>query len=176
MDDFFSFVSKAVIIIPIIIVILSLMFKFGQSKTDRTLPAGRQVNPTPTTIQIAQNNSFKFDFKGPIVCDNLFIKDKKVFYKNKTSNYLLNGDCLYIWIDEKINGEKKCGLTNYVNMAENYFGPFNINDFVNNNLVKEFIKDKNIDVQKILSSCRREEIKDDLIFEVPKKVIFKNKK
>lgn len=169
MDDFFSFVSKAVIIIPIVVVILSLMIKFNQSKTGL-------INPTPTTIQIAQNNSFKLDLKGPIVCGNLFIKDKKVLYKNKMTNYLLTGDCLYIWQEGKINGEKKCGLTNYLNIAENYLGPLNINDLINNNLVKDFIKDKSININDVISSCKKGGIKDDSIFSVPEKVLFSNKK
>ncbi|MCR4313314.1 MAG: hypothetical protein NUV58_03635, partial [Candidatus Roizmanbacteria bacterium] len=71
---FFSFVSKAVLIIPIFIIIVSLFFKFNQ-------PTQGLINQTPTvipTISITQNNSFKFDLKGPIVCDSLFIQDKKV--------------------------------------------------------------------------------------------------
>lgn len=171
LDDFFSFVSKAVIIIPIIVVIISLFLKFSSTKTPSNI--NNYSTPTPIT-QLSQNNSFKFDLKGPIVCDNLFIKDKKFLYKNKTTNYLLNSDCVYIWEEGKLNGEKKCGLTNYVNMAENYSGFFNINDLINNNLVKEFIKDKNINVTNILNSCKREEIKDVSIFEIPKKIIFKS--
>lgn len=169
LDSFFSFVSKAVIIIPIFVLIISLFLKFNQSKTGL-------INQAPTAIPTIQNNAFKFDLKGPIVCDALFIKDKKILLKNKSVNYLLNGDCLYIWEERKINGEKKCGLTNYVNIAENYLGFLNINDLVNNNLVKDFIKDKNIDLTNIVKSCKKEEIKNDSIFEIPGKVLFSNKK
>ncbi len=176
MDDFFSFVSKAVIIIPIVIVILSLMFKFGQSKTGLVNPKMGLINQAPTEIPIAQNNFINFDFKGPIVCDALFIQDKKILFKNKTTNYLLNGDCLYTWEIGKLNGEKKCGLSNYVSMAENYLGFLDVEDLASNNLVKEFIKDKNIDLTSVVKSCEREEIKDFSIFEVPEKVLFGNKK
>ncbi|TRZ51308.1 hypothetical protein D4R99_04580 [bacterium] len=148
MDDFFSFISKAVIVIPIAVVIISLFLKFGQPKTGLTLPAGRQVNQTPTMIipskipiaQIKQNNSFKFDLIGPIVCNNLFIKDKKVFYKNNQDNYLLNGDCLYQWQTGKFSGEKKCGLSVYINLAKSYSGLLNINDLVNNSMVASLTK------------------------------------
>ncbi|HEX7542569.1 MAG TPA: hypothetical protein VF385_00595, partial [Patescibacteria group bacterium] len=77
---------------------------------------------------------------------------------------------------DKVNGENKCGLTNYVNMAENYLGLLNIDDLVNNNLVKDFIKDKNIDLMSVTKSCKREEIKNDSIFKIPGKVLFSNKK
>lgn len=171
MDDFFSFVSKAVIIIPIFILIISLFIKFN---TPRKITLLTLLTPTPVKIPTIKPE-FKFDFKGPIICNNLFIKDKKVLLKNKLINYLLNGDCLYIWETGKLGGEKKCGLTNYVNMAENYLGFLNINNLVNNNLVKEFIKDKNINIQSLLSSCKRGEIKDGPTFEIPVKVLFKTK-
>lgn len=173
MDDFFSYVSKAVIVIPIFILIISLFFKFNTPKNRLDLPAGRQVNQAPTIKPIAQNNSFKFDLKGPILCDNLFIKDKKVLLKNKITNYLLNGDCLYIWEAGKSTGEKKCGLSNYVSMAENYLGFLSINDLINNDLVKDKIKNKDIDLNAAVKSCKRGEIKDKSIFEIPKKIIFK---
>jgi hypothetical protein len=181
LDNFFSYVSKAVIIIPIVVVVLSLMFKFGQTKTGRinskmgsTLPTGRQVNQAPTTISTAKDNSIKFDLKGPIVCNNLFIKDKKILFKNKLINYLLNGDCFYTWETEKLNGKKECGLKNYISIVENYLGSLNINDLVNNNLIKEFIENKDININEVINSCKKGEIKDDSIFEIPKKIIFKS--
>lgn len=176
MDDFFSFVSKAVLIIPIFILIISLFLKFNQPKKRFDLPTGRQVNQIPTIIPVTKKNDFKFNLQGPIVCNNLFIKNKKVFFKNKTTNYLLNGDCLYIWETGKITGEKKCGLSNYINLAGNYLGFFSTDDLVNNNLVKEFIKDKNINLTDVIKSCKQEEIKNTSIFGIPKEVSFIDKK
>ena len=175
LDNFFSFISKAVIIIPIFVLIISLFLKFNQSKTDLTNSKTGLINQAPTTISTLQNNGFKFDLKGPIVCDNLFIKNKKILLKNKTANYLLNGDCLYIWETGKISGEKKCQLTNYVNMAENYLGLLSVDDLINSNLIQDKIKDKNIDLAKIIKSCKREEIKDETIFKIPKKILFEQK-
>lgn len=171
LDTFFSFVSKAVIIIPIFVLIISLFLKINTPKNSASL-----LSPaTPTTIPIVQNSTFKFDLKGPIVCDTLFIQDKKIFFKNKLTNYLLKDDCFYIWETGKFNGERKCNLSNYINMAENYLGFFNINDLVDNNLVKNFIKNKNINVESVVKSCKREVIKDKNIFEIPRQVLFKNK-
>jgi hypothetical protein len=175
MDDFFSFVSKAVIVIPIFILIISLFLKFNQPKTGLINPKTGLVNQTPTEIPITKNNSFKFDLKGPIVCNDLFIQNKKVLFKNKTTNYLLNGDCLYIWETGKTKGEKKCQLSNYVNMAENYLGFLSTNDLINNSLIKDKIKNKDIDLAKIVKSCRRGEIKDKMIFEIPSKIFFEVK-
>ncbi|MDO8741705.1 MAG: hypothetical protein Q7J11_01005, partial [Candidatus Roizmanbacteria bacterium] len=106
---------------------------------------------------------------------NLFIKNKKILFRNKLTNYLLNGDCLYSWDEGKLSGEKQCGLSNYVNMAGSYLGSLNINDIVNNNLIKSFIANKNIDLTSVVKSCKREEIKDESIFEIPEKILFKIK-
>lgn len=161
MDDFFSFVSKAVIIIPIFVLIISLFLKFNQPKTGL-------INPKMGLV-----NDFKFNLQGPIVCDSLFIQNKKVLLKNKTINYLLNGDCLYIWETGKTIGEKKCQLTNYVNMAENYLGLLSVDDLINNNMIQDKIKDKNIDLVRIIKSCKKEEIKDNSMFDIPVKILFK---
>ncbi|MEK7597908.1 MAG: hypothetical protein AAB441_04660 [Patescibacteria group bacterium] len=173
LDSFFSFVSKAVIVIPIFILIISLFLKFGQLKKSTTssndIYEGRS-RPTPTIV--AKNNSFKFDLKGPIICDNLFIQNKKISFKNKRINYLLNGDCLYTWETGKFNGEKKCGLSSYVNLAETYLGFMSVDDLINNNIVKDKIKNKDIDLAKVIGSCKREKIKDKTIFEIPNRIIF----
>ncbi len=176
MDDFFSFVSKAVMVIPIFILIISLFLRFNQPKNGLTNPKTGLVNQTPTKIPITKKSDFKLNLQGPIVCDNLFIQNKKVLLKNETANYLLNGDCLYIWETGETNGEKKCNLSNYVNMAENYLGFFNINDLISNNLVKEFVKDKDINLTDVIKSCKNEKIKDVSIFGIPKEVLFSDKK
>lgn len=143
MDDFFSFISKAVIIIPIIIVILSLMFKFGQSKTGR-------INPTPTTILIAQNNSFKFDFKGPYKCSYKDDKiEAKIYIKNKNVLAEVNKE-----------GEiKKYLLTPYVSIMENMLKS-NISGI--ENMASQYMKRK-IDIKEILDSCKKEDF-DEKIF------------
>lgn len=163
-SDFFSFVSKAVIVLPIFIVIISLFIKFSVPKKSATI--SNTIIPTVTQ---------KFDLKGPIVCESLFIQDKKVFLKNKSTNYLLNGDCLYIWDEGKTSGERKCSLSSYISMAENYLGIFDIENIINNNLVKDFIKDKDIDLKEITQSCQRKAIKDNSIFNIPERVLFKLK-
>ncbi|VVA44449.1 conserved hypothetical protein [Candidatus Roizmanbacteria bacterium] len=176
MDDFFSFISKTVIIIPIFILIISLFLKFNQPKKSTTtlnnLYEGQSLL-TPTTITTVNNNSFKFDLQGPIVCENLFIQNKKILLKNKLTNYLLNGDCLYIWESGKANGEMRCSLSNYIKMAESYLGNFNIGDLVTNNLMKDLINNKDINLESVVKSCKREAIKDSSIFNIPTKVLFK---
>jgi len=169
LSTFFSFVSKAVLIIPIFILVISLFLKFSSPKNLIT------DNSSTSTILPTIKTEFKFNLKGPIVCDSLFIKDKKILLKNKSINYLLNGDCLYIWDTGKLNGEKKCGLSSYVSLAETYLDFMSVDDLINNNLIKDKIKNKDIDLAKVVKSCRRGDIKDKTIFEIPKKILFTNK-
>ncbi|MEK7177362.1 MAG: hypothetical protein AAB705_00875 [Patescibacteria group bacterium] len=168
LHSFFSYVSKVVLIIPIFILVIALFFKFNQPKNSIT---NNLITPTVVPTIKAE---FKFDLNGPIICENLFIQDKKVLLKNKSTHYLLNGDCLYIWETGKFNGEKKCDLSNYINMAENYLGFLSIDDLLHNSLIKDKIKNKDIDLAKVLKSCKRGGIKDKTIFEIPKKVVFKS--
>lgn len=173
LDGFFLFISKEVIIIPVFILIISLFLKFNQTKTglNNQIPKVETSNLGVST----KNDSFKFNLKGPIVCEALFIKDKKILLKNKITNYLLNGDCLFTWETGKLIGIKKCGLSNYIDMAESYLGFLSVDDLINNNLVKDKIKNKDIDLAKVIKSCKREEIKDKNIFEIPKKILFEVK-
>lgn len=175
LDSFFSYVSKAVLVVPIIIIVVALVFKFNNS-TKPALVAEITPTPTPTVVaKLTQNNDLKFDLTGPITCQNLSIKNRKIYYKNSQTNYLLSGDCLYQWQTGKYTGEKKCGLTGYIGLAESYLSSMNINDLINNSMVAGLAKNKGIDLANILNSCKRGEIKDESIFEIPKQVLFKNK-
>ena len=153
LDNFFSFISKAVIIIPIIVFVFSLMFKFGQSKTDLTLPTGRQVNQTPTIIPsiipIAQNNFIKFDFKGPYKCSYKDDKiEAKIYIKNKNVLAEVNKD----------REIKKYLLTPYVSIVENML---NSNFSGIENMASQYMKRK-IDIKEILNSCKKEDFNEKI--------------
>ena len=145
LDSFFSYDSKAVIIIPIIIVVLSLMFKFGQSKTGL-------INQTPTITPIAQNNSFNFDFKGPYKCSYKDDKiEAKIYIKNKNVLAEVNKD-----------GEiKKYLLTPYVSIVENMLKS-NISSI--ENMASQYMKRK-IDIKEMIDSCKKENF-DEKIFDI----------
>ncbi len=142
MDDFFSFISKAVIIIPIVVVILSLMFKFGQLKTGR-------INPTPTEISISKNYAFKFDFKGPYKCSYKDDKiEAKIYIKNKNVLAEVNKD-----------GEiKKYLLSPYVSIVENML---NSNFSGIENIANQYMKRK-INIKEILNSCKKEDFNEKI--------------
>jgi len=146
LDDFFSFVSKAVIIIPISIFVFSLMFKFGQSKTGLINQKTGLINQAPTEIPIAQNNSIKFDLNGPYHC----------IYKNNTQNFeaFIKNKNILLKITQN-NSEKKYLLTSYVPMIENLFKQ-------DISRLQSMANQYNIDLKKALDSCQKEDIKDSV--------------
>ena len=63
MDEFFSYVSKGVIIIPIVIIVLSLLIKFNQNNqpSSKTMTViSPTITATPTII-----NKINIDLNGP---------------------------------------------------------------------------------------------------------------
>ncbi|OGK52903.1 hypothetical protein A2970_00415 [Candidatus Roizmanbacteria bacterium RIFCSPLOWO2_01_FULL_44_13] len=160
MDKFFSNVSKYIIFVPIVITVLALIFKFGQ--TSKTI--GQMVNkitPTPTTA----SKKINIDLNGPYQClykDNegeyaVYIKNKQVLAnvktKSDTDKYFFDGDCLYA------DGVKKmCNLSPYLSLFEGAVGN---NRALLNNLVGPYIK-TGVDVEEILKTCKKEDFKDSV--------------
>lgn len=139
LDRIFSFGSKAVIIIPIVIVLLSLLFKFGRTSN----PSSNRQLVTPA-VTVSPANKLNIDFNGPLVCrykDNnqeydLFVKNRKVTLEIKagglTKKYDLSS---YLSLVEgMING----GSTNLDSLASQYLG-------------------KNVSFEELLKTCKKED-------------------
>ncbi|MEK7633930.1 MAG: hypothetical protein AAB437_03745 [Patescibacteria group bacterium] len=139
MDDFFSFISKTVIIIPVVVIILSLMFKFNQSKSGL-------INQTPTVIPIIPSiiNKIPIDLIGPWFCHyqdgqkqyDLFIKNKNVVLQVKENNQ-----------------SKKYDLSPYIPYAEGLLKT----DIANIQSMVNQYSGRKIDVKKALDSCKKGE-------------------
>lgn len=142
LDNFFSYVSKAVILIPIFIFIFALIFKFNQSKPNDIYP---KTSPTVFVSPIPSSASkIPIDLIGPWICHyrqgqkqyDLSISNKKVVLQVKENNQ-----------------SKKYDLSSYVPYAEGLLKT----DIANiQNLVNQYFGQK-IDVKKILDSCKKGE-------------------
>ncbi len=189
MEDFFHFISRFVIVVPIIVVVAAIFIKFGSP--DYKSYSVSLPTPTAKLAVSSANTNIKIDLKGPFICKfsskdatiSAFIKDKKIstkfVEKNLAQNYLLKDDCLYIWNEGSFSGEKTCGLTNYVNLAESLISSnlLDINTIFNylNKFGETPSLMKNpVDLKNLLNSCKKEEITDVKIFELPNNVLFKN--
>ena|SRR3989344_7482061 len=140
LDRFFSFVSKAVIVIPIVILILSLLFKFNQ--TNNPVSSNNQL-VAPTSI-IAPANKLNIDFNGPLICRyknnnqeyDLFVKNRKVVLELKTAGQTKKYDLSsYLpFIEGMLNN----GSANLDSLASQYLG-------------------KKVNFETLLKTCKKED-------------------
>lgn len=176
MDDFFYYVSKLVIVIPIFLIISGIFLKFSQlnKKTSiKIIPTPKNIFISPTPIRRELN----LDLKGPFVCEfsnnqstiSAFIKDKKIFVRkinySEVDNFLLNNDCVYFWKEGKFTGEKYCGVSSYLSILETF--PSLLFNFKNLGF-EEF------QFSEIKDFCQKKQIDNEKIFEIPVKILFKN--
>src|SRR3989339_1145389 len=84
MDDFFSVVSKGVIIIPIVILVLSLLMKFNQ-KTDRAYLIPTIAPTVAKKINLDLNGSFDCQYENNGQKYYLSVKNKKIDLKITTA-------------------------------------------------------------------------------------------
>ena len=167
-DSFFHFTSKLIIIIPLIVIITSFFLRFNQRKELNF----RKVFPTLTIIPTKTTSSFNFNLNGPLICKtqkkdssiSAYIKDKKIFAvqqgDNEVDYFLLRDDCFYWWKKGVYSGEMICGVGSYFDQL----------------LQLALVQINNLNLYSLSDSCRKEEIKDDKIFEIPSEILFKNTK
>lgn len=202
LDSLFQILSRVIIIVPLVAILIALILKLSgnQNLTINSL----QSAPTPTKIQSnplsnlpqsfkMSSDSAKFNLQGPLICSYItdsasmsaYIKDKRVlfkaFEKNSTQNILLKDDCIYIWQMGNFSGEKICGISQYVGLAESFlsigiFDPSLILNSVGKVIPIPSLPAGQDSIKTLLNSCRNESIPKAVQFAVPNNILFKNKK
>lgn len=201
LDDFFHSVSRFILVIPIIVVVIAIFLKLTDGATQQKGFKEYSLTPTPTKSQniidsLNMSNkstpSAKFNLVGPLTCSftaesanvNAYVKAKKIYIKmdekNILSNYLLNGDCVYIWKNGIYSGEKVCGISQQVSIVEGLLASgFLDPNMIFGSLSKLFnlpsVGDSQDILESAMSSCKNEEIPASIKFDIPKNVLFKNK-
>ncbi|MEK7070730.1 MAG: hypothetical protein AAB966_02895 [Patescibacteria group bacterium] len=182
--DFMHLISKLVIVIPIVAIIIALLLKqeFKQ-------PALPQVQPTKQSVSVTPGTTVQIDLNKEYVCQNkektAYIKNKKLHLisqnKNGSTIQLLSGDCLYSWKKGSFSGEKTCGLSGYISTMETIsrMGLMSTDAMIDTAL--EFTKQtgfmgSKVSIQTFLKTCKEEKVQNVKVFEVPKEVLFRNKK
>ena len=187
-NNIMTLISRAVIIIPLAIILVAVMIKFNQP--DNNYPLTKiSLSPSPVLFptQVASAEA-KLDLHGPYICSyqdkdssiSAYIQNQQILVKinqNKsTQNLLVKDDCYYSWSNLKTKGEKKCGgITQIMSLVNIMLGMNNLNL----SSFASYLSDKNLNVsqsqfQAILNSCRKEEIKNNQ-FILPKSVTFSQK-
>lgn len=177
--EFFHGFSRIFIVIPIVILVAGLIIRFNQNKPQGLSYKTNQIVSPTKKINTSVIN---LNLKGPFICNfsskeatiSGYIKNSKVYAQIKkqkeTTNIILNDDCIYVWMEKSFDGQKFCGLKQYISMIGN-------NSALLSNLLsnQSMFPKKTIDIQSVVNSCRKEEIQDERVFELPKNVLFKNK-
>lgn len=190
-------ISKAVIIFPIAIVIISLFLRFTTPPSKKVV--GKNIiTPTITKEEVdslmnilekKDVDSDELDLKGPWICDfsskgasiSASIKDKKIFVKtereNLTSNLLISGDCYYEWQKDMFEGKKTCGISSFISIFETMtnFGLISydaIFPYISQLAVGDSISTDEADIKRMTDSCEKQVV-DDIVFEIPKNINFK---
>ncbi len=179
--EFFHGFSRIFIVIPIVILIVGLFIRFNQnSQKNQSYIASKKTLPSAApalTNKTTKLTNAEINLKGPFVCQfsskeatvSGYIKDNKAYGKiekqSETTNVLLNDDCLYIWERVSYAGEKICGLKPYISMI----GSLPLATVLGKSSIIPIKTDM---ISSILNSCKKEEVRDEKIFEVPKGVKF----
>ena len=197
-QEFFRISSRVALVIPVAAVIIALAMRYHVfDRNEPVLPATKQIAqaalPTPaisSTASAVISSPRSLNFSGDIVCGygdieasiSALKKNNNILFRKKTrkgtGNYLVNGDCLYVWEQGAYGGQKVCGIGQYVGMAQSLFssGLIDVNTFMKflpqglSAAPTGTVSAPNINA--LLATCVNREVSDPKIFEVPKYVVF----
>jgi len=186
-------ITRFVIFLPLIIVIIFLFFN-SRSRGENY----GAISPTQTLTQTPENNLLntasgikpvtsngKLDLIGPTVCaykdekssTTAYIKNKNIYAKQVSSKssteFILKGDCVYIWGKDSVSGQKICGVSQYLGIFEMlssmpFFDLKAIVPALLGGTTGVEIPDKLPDLDKV---CKKGEV-DEKLFTIPEGVAF----
>ncbi len=196
-ENIFHFLSKIVIVIPIVVVVLAFFMKMNGKLEQQTnvrrnpaLYASPFVTQKPAQLAAPKNSSSsaQFNLKGPLVCNYIdkeaslsaSIKNKNIYVKMSdsklTQHILVKGDCLYKWEIGKKTGEKVCKIGKFLDMFDS-LSSLGLVDL--DAMFGELSKAKPSttitppSMKKMTESCKKIEVKDE-IFTLPTTITFKD--
>lgn len=197
LHNVFFYLSRVVILVPLVVIVIALIFKFNQSFVSDNIEKDPPIQTPPVTSKIKKESTptpstdeVKFDLQGPMECAfispvttmSAFIKNRQISVemrnKGTIEKFLVTGDCLYKWEKSSFSGKKICGISPILSLAETLagFSPFGIG-----NLFK-MLPQIGIDssqstneavLDSLFQSCKKKEVEDNHFY-IPKNILFKN--
>ncbi len=189
-------ISRFIIFLPLILVLAFLFFNSLSRKENYGVnpqvpvisqqPANNSVNSNDTLM--SENSGQKLDLQGPTVCtykdgttdSTAYIKNKNIYAKQisskSTTEFILKGDCVYIWEKDSSNGQKICGVSQYLDLLTMFSSTplFDLNTIVPMLLGGKTdleVPEKIPDLDKV---CKKGEV-DENLFNIPTNIDFKVK-
>ena len=165
-----NFVSQWKVIIPLAVVVLLWVFwplpkpvLENNSQGTQTLESGTIKNEVAITSLFGAKKKLRCSIESATAV----IDDTKIAAtftdKNKQNRVVFDGDCLYRWSDGSASGERSCGLKSYIPL---------LSQFVSNDSLQKLFPQSN----ELASACKEISKVEPKVFDVPKTVLFKNKK
>jgi len=191
--DHLHTITRFVIFLPLILVIVFLYLNSRSRKANYGA-----ISPAPTLTQSPANNvldmkdvlkgeksSQKIDLNAPSVCTykdekastTAYIKNKNIYAKQVTSKgsteFLLKGDCVYIWEKDSSDGQKICGVSQYLDLfsmlsSTPFFDIKTIIPALLGSKTGVEVPEKLPDIDKV---CKKGEV-DEKLFNLPTNVKF----
>jgi hypothetical protein len=148
-------------------------FFWPQFSPANTRSSSSSLNSVSTSTKDKQDVSVLslFGTKKKLRCEiesaKAVIVDTKVsitYTEDKKQNRVVfDGDCLYRWTNGNGGGERSCGLKSYIPLAS---------QFISQSSLQKVLPQSN----ELASACKDVSVVDSKVFEIPKTVLFKNKK
>jgi hypothetical protein len=166
--------------VAFIVILLGLFSKLSFQKGTPPLPAAIQdIKPTVAKLKTLNYNI-------PIVCD--FVdKDTSISaqmegssiailtsQKSATKKIVVEGDCVYSWIEKEKTGKKQCGgVRQYLTVGKQLLASGVASADSLGTMAKQMGKSLPVDIESFMESCKNvSDVKKEL-FVIPKNVMFR---
>lgn len=171
-DQIVRFLIQWKIIIPLALVVLvwivwpqnkpTIIQKQLVTKQTVAVNADSQKGVAITTL-FGVNKKFRCTIESAtaVVDDTKIVAT--ITQNKKQTKVIFDGDCLYRWTNGSSSGERSCGLKSYL--------PY-VSQFASNDSLQKLFPQTN----ELTSACKEILTVDQKVFEVPKSILFKNKK
>lgn len=196
-ETFFRYVSRWIIIGPIILFVSALLIHQFSGANSKTIQINNKVirakinakyapQSKPPPLKSSQKAQ-KIDINGSYLCQtasaSAIILNKKIRAEIKEpgtlGNVLFDGDCIYMWQEGLKSGSKSCGLAQYVSLYETIGGSISLdtvlplmNSFDTSPLPSQSKESKNNAMTEFINSCQPMTITDADAFALPPEVKF----
>lgn len=197
LQSVFFYLSKVVIIVPLIVIVTGLIFKFNQTLVSKKLEKAPPII-TPTTSTAIKDKptstplskEIEFNLQGPMECSfvspttslRAYIKNRRILLelKNKglVEEFLVSGDCLYKWEKNSFSGKKICGISPVLSLAESLsgfsnFGIGNLFKMMPQLGIETLGSSGEAALDSLFQTCKKKDVEDSNLI-IPKNILFKN--